>query len=77
MAQEEFIDRVTKHAKEVDIEVADRVLAGMAVSAGGAVNPITAFIGGFTAQEIVKAITGKFTPIQQWFYYDALELLPL
>ncbi len=29
-----------------------------------------------TAQEIVKACSGKFTPIRQWFYYDALECLP-
>ena len=24
----------------------------------------------------VKACTGKFTPIQQWLYFDAIECLP-
>ena len=28
------------------------------------------------AQECVKAITNKFSPISQLFYYDAYEILP-
>ena len=51
-------------AKEADVELNESVLGGFTISAGGEVNPVCAFIGGFTAQEIVKAITGKFTPIQ-------------
>ena len=51
-------------------------MSAIALTAAGSVNPVCAFIGGFVAQEIVKAITGKFTPISQWFYYDALELFP-
>ena len=39
-------------------------------------NPLAAFFGGFVAQEIVKAITGKFSPTNQFFYYDAMEVLP-
>ena len=39
-------------------------------------NPLCAFIGGFVAQECVKAITQKFTPAHQLFYYDAVEVLP-
>ncbi len=34
------------------------------------------FIGGIAAQEVLKACSGKFTPIHQWFYFDALEALP-
>ena len=36
--------------------------------------PIAAFMGGVVSQEIVKAITQKFTPINQFFYYDLSEL---
>ena len=36
--------------------------------------PIAAFLGGVVSQEIVKAITQKFTPINQIFYYDCAEL---
>ncbi|KAK6318856.1 hypothetical protein J4Q44_G00100670 [Coregonus suidteri] len=27
-------------------------------------------------EEVMKACTGKFTPLQQWLYFDALECLP-
>lgn len=43
----------------------------------GNVSPMQAVIGGVVAQEVLKACTGKFVPIRQWFYYDALECLPL
>jgi ThiF family len=39
-------------------------------------NPLCAFQGGVVAQEAVKAITGKFSPIGQLFYWDALEVAP-
>ncbi len=34
-----------------------------------------AFFGGITAQEVLK-ISGKFHPLFQWFYFDAVEALP-
>ncbi|KAM9342996.1 ubiquitin-like modifier-activating enzyme 1 isoform 1-T2 [Pholidichthys leucotaenia] len=37
--------------------------------------PMAAFIGGQAAQEVMKAITGKFMPVRQWLYFDALECL--
>jgi hypothetical protein len=36
--------------------------------------PLCAFLGGVVAQEVVKGITQKFTPIKQEFYFDAIEL---
>ena len=33
-------------------------------------------IGGIAAQEVMKAFSGKFMPIKQWLYFDALECLP-
>jgi len=35
---------------------------------------MAAFLGGIVAQEAMKAISGKFTPIQQFFYFDCLEV---
>uniref|UniRef100_A0A8C5NCS9 E1 ubiquitin-activating enzyme n=1 Tax=Gouania willdenowi TaxID=441366 RepID=A0A8C5NCS9_GOUWI len=43
--------------------------------AAGDLAPINAFIGGLAAQEVMKACSGKFMPIKQWLYYDALECL--
>jgi ubiquitin-activating enzyme E1 len=44
--------------------------------AAGQVAPIQAVIGGIVAQEVLKACSGKFVPVKQWFYFDALECLP-
>ena len=38
------------------------------------IGPLCAFLGGIVAQEIVKAITGKFSPIKQEIYLDIVEL---
>eukprot|EP00898_Chlorokybus_atmophyticus_P003985 jgi/Chlat1/4588/Chrsp290S04332 len=38
--------------------------------------PMAAIIGGLAAQEVQKACTGKYTPLHQWLYVDALECLP-
>ena len=42
----------------------------------GVFNPLCAFLGGVVAQECIKAITQKFSPTHQLFYYDAVEVLP-
>lgn len=42
----------------------------------GVFNPLCAFLGGMVAQECIKAITQKFSPAHQLFYYDAIEVLP-
>ncbi|XP_058570974.1 ubiquitin-like modifier-activating enzyme 1 isoform X3 [Neofelis nebulosa] len=48
----------------------------LAYVAAGDLAPINAFIGGLAAQEVMKACSGKFMPIMQWLYFDALECLP-
>ncbi|XP_050314109.1 ubiquitin-like modifier-activating enzyme 1 [Anthonomus grandis grandis] len=45
------------------------------VSAGD-LCPMNAVIGGIVAQEVMKACSGKFHPIVQWLYFDAIETLP-
>ena len=44
--------------------------------AAGDLCPMDAFMGGVVAQEVMKAVSEKFHPIVQWFYFDALECLP-
>ncbi|XP_065295420.1 ubiquitin-like modifier-activating enzyme 1 [Dermacentor albipictus] len=51
-------------------------LSTMAYVSAGSLCPMQAVIGGIAAQEIMKACSGKFMPIQQWFYFDAFECLP-
>jgi len=37
---------------------------------------MAAVIGGLVAQEVLKACSGKFQPIHQFFYFDSFESLP-
>uniref|UniRef100_A0A7N5ZRY3 E1 ubiquitin-activating enzyme n=1 Tax=Anabas testudineus TaxID=64144 RepID=A0A7N5ZRY3_ANATE len=77
-------DELLTLAKEVNsaqtgsakIEQLDEALIKkLSFVAAGDLAPINAFIGGLAAQEVMKACTGKFMPIMQWLYFDALECL--
>ncbi|UYV64203.1 UBA1 [Cordylochernes scorpioides] len=58
-------------------EVSDvDVLKLLAYTASGNLCPMQAVVGGIAAQEVMKACSGKFYPIYQWFYFDAYECLP-
>ena len=39
-------------------------------------SPLCAYLGGFAAQEAIKAITNKYSPINQIIYQDCLEIIP-
>ena len=43
-------------------------------SKDASLGPICALIGGIVVGEVVKAITKKYMPIRQEFYFDAIEL---
>ncbi|KAF0690396.1 Aste57867_18231 [Aphanomyces stellatus] len=62
--------------QKLDIEVDEKVVSALAQGARGVIAPITSFLGGIVGQEALKACSGKFTPIHQWFYFDAIECLP-
>ncbi|KAF4803454.1 Ubiquitin-like modifier-activating enzyme 1 [Turdus rufiventris] len=54
----------------------DMVRAFASVSAGD-LCPVAAVVGALAAQEVLKAVTRKFQPLNQWLYFDALECLAL
>ncbi|KAH8384761.1 hypothetical protein KR093_007810 [Drosophila rubida] len=62
--------------KSVNADVDEKLVLQFAKICAGNTCPMDAAIGGIVAQEVLKACSGKFTPIYQWFYYDALECLP-
>jgi len=53
-----------------------RLIHQLALGAKGLISPMAAFLGGIMGQEVLKACSGKFTPIKQFFYFDAAEALP-
>lgn len=52
------------------------VLTHFASGASTELNPMAAMFGGIVGQEVVKAASGKFHPLFQFFYFDSLESLP-
>lgn len=54
----------------------EHVLRHFSSGSRAVLNPMAAMFGGIISQEVVKACTGKFHPIFQFFYFDSLESLP-
>lgn len=57
-------------------EVNEKVLEELSYQASGEVSPIIAVMGGFIAQEVLKACSAKFHPMVQHMYFDSLESMP-
>lgn len=57
-------------------QLSETLLRLFASTYAGQLSPMQAVIGGTAAQEIMKACSGKFTPINQHFYFDCREILP-
>jgi ubiquitin-activating enzyme E1 len=66
-----FVEAAKRQFEEVDVELA----AKLAALSCGNLSPVCAMLGGLIAQEALK-FTGKFTPIQQWAYFDCLDVVP-
>lgn len=41
----------------------------------GFLAPLAAAMGGIASQEVLKAVTGKFAPLQQWLFLDVLDIV--
>ncbi|KAJ7667732.1 ubiquitin activating enzyme [Mycena polygramma] len=63
-------------AKKLDSEIDEKIVTELAYQATGDVAPLVAVIGGFVAQEVLKACSAKFHPMVQHMYFDSLESLP-
>lgn len=58
------------------VEPVDEDLVRMvSYTSRGCFAPLCAALGGFVAQEGLKALTGKFTPLNQWLYLDAIDVI--
>ncbi|CAG8762859.1 1368_t:CDS:2, partial [Racocetra persica] len=75
-------EEVLKLAKELNeqceekVELSDKLIKQLAYEAVGDLSPMAAVFGGLVAQEVLKACSGKFNPVYQFFYFDSLESLP-
>ncbi|KAJ3990279.1 ubiquitin activating enzyme [Lentinula detonsa] len=69
-------DAVVAIAKKADADADEKILTQLAYQAIGDLSPVIAVIGAFVAQEVLKACSAKFHPMQQHMYFDSLESLP-
>jgi len=72
----EVCKKVNEEAKNKVDALDEKLLREFAYQSRGNLCPMQAVIGGTAAQEVMKACSGKFHPIKQWFYFDSLECLP-
>ncbi|KZW04092.1 ubiquitin activating enzyme [Exidia glandulosa HHB12029] len=69
--------KVVAIAKTLSTEEFDeKTVQELAFQATGDLAPVNAVIGGFVAQEVLKALSGKFHPLVQHMYFDSLESMP-
>jgi len=72
----EEADTMLNFAKELKYQdLNEELFKKLAYTASGNLSPMAAFIGGLVAQEVIKATSSEYVPINQWFYFDSLECL--
>ncbi|EXB37970.1 Ubiquitin-activating enzyme E1 2 [Morus notabilis] len=57
-------------------DINPKLLWHFSFGARAVLNPMAAMFGGIVGQEVVKACSGKFHPLFQFFYFDSVESLP-
>lgn len=57
-------------------KIDEKLLRHFASGSRAVLNPMAAMFGGIVGQEVVKACSGKFHPLFQFFYFDSVESLP-
>ncbi len=56
--------------------VDEKLVHSFARGARGGLIGVTSLVGGTAAQEVLKACSGLFTPLQQFLYVDCMDALP-
>jgi len=76
VAAAETINAAASAANKLDDVDPGGIVTLLAKTSRGVISPMCAMFGGIMGQEVVKACTGKFHPLHQWFYFDSVESLP-
>ncbi|KAG2386072.1 hypothetical protein C9374_003221 [Naegleria lovaniensis] len=67
---------VTEKYPSLTTHLNEKIVKVLAFTCRGNLNPMAAFLGGIVAQEVQKACSGKFSPLNQYLHFDSLECLP-
>ncbi|XP_067929190.1 ubiquitin-like modifier-activating enzyme 6 [Watersipora subatra] len=76
---EQFFKTVTElNSQQTDpTELDETLLKAFYLTSPGCFLPLCTVYGGFLAQEVIKAVSGKFTPLNQWLHMDACEVIDI
>ncbi|KAJ2419776.1 E1 ubiquitin-activating protein aos1 [Coemansia sp. RSA 2522] len=70
----EKLVKASLHNRSIPSDVVDHdIISRVAQSLGTEFVPCAAVVGGTLAQEVLKIITRKDMPINNWYTYDALK----
>lgn len=70
-----YLDVIKQRNFSVSKEASARnIIEALSFTCSGFLSPLCAAIGGIVSQEALKSLTGKYTPLNQWLYVDAIEL---
>ncbi|XAR58887.1 hypothetical protein NMG60_11014456 [Bertholletia excelsa] len=73
-----IISNINESAGDGKLEdINPKLLRHFSFGARAVLNPMAAMFGGIVGQEVVKACSGKFHPLFQFFYFDSVESLPV
>lgn len=72
----QIAEKLSSDLGDNKVELNTNLLRVFSWGSSGNICPINGFIGGVVAQEVMKACSGKFQPISQWMFFDAIECLP-
>lgn len=75
-AANKIVEIVGSISDEPLTDAQKRIVTFYALGAQAQLSPMCAALGGMVGQEVLKACSGKFTPLQGFFYLDADECLP-
>lgn len=69
---DKFVELALKANPDVEKDIAKR----FAYTCRSSLQPVCSSVGAMAAQEAVKAVSGKFSPVKQWWYLCLQECLP-
>jgi ubiquitin-activating enzyme E1 len=58
------------------IDSTEQLLMTLTLGSRGSLNPMAALFGGVVGQEVIKACSGKYMPLNQWLHFDSAASLP-
>ncbi|CAN4113795.1 unnamed protein product [Withania somnifera] len=74
-ALDKFRSDLARSGKVKLDDINPKLLQQFSHGAHAELNPMAAMFGGIVGQEVVKAWSGKFHPLYQFFYFDSVESL--